>query len=456
MGGSVGRDDKADTLEDGTIRQEMTMVPVFVADFGIVDELNVHVGLSFCDIEGAIRNIEAETAGFDFDRYKLENEQRWDEQLGRIAVEGGTKDERTIFYSALYHSCTVPNLASDVDGRYRGTDLRVHSLPSQDEAHYTVFSLWDTYRALHPLLAWIEPNRTRDMVKSMLRMYQDGGQLPVWELASNYTGCMIGYHSAPVILDAKEWGIEGWDDSLALEAMIQAADSMHLGLDAYVEWGYIPSDSEHESVSKTLEYAFDDACIARYAAHMGDDATQRRFQIRANAWKNLTNPQTGFIQPKRQGAWVERFDPKEVNFHFTEANAWQYHFAPAHDIEGQIAILGGDAGYLDRLSSLFEETSETTGRVQPDITGLIGQYAHGNEPSHHVAYLATFAGAPHLTSQRVAKIRGEMYHNTPDGLCGNEDCGQMSAWYVWSALGLYPVTPGSGELVIGTPLLPRP
>ena len=177
-GDQLGEITRTDTLEDGTIRQEMTMVPVFVADFGMVDELNVHVGLSFCDIEGAIRNLEAETAGFDFDRYKMENEQRWDEQLGRIAVEGGTKDERTIFYSALYHSCTVPNLASDVDGRYRGTDLRVHSLPSQDEAHYTVFSLWDTYRALHPLLAWIEPNRTRDMVQSMLRMYQDGGQLP--------------------------------------------------------------------------------------------------------------------------------------------------------------------------------------------------------------------------------------------------------------------------------------
>ena len=264
-GDQLGEITRIDTLEDGSTVQEMSMVPVFVADFGVVSELNVHVGLSFCDIEGAIQNLNEEAPTFDFDRHRAACERSWDEQLGRIQIDGGTADERTTFYTALYHATTVPNLASDVDGRYRGTDLNVHVLTDPGDEHYTVFSLWDTYRALHPLLAWIEPNRTRNMVNSMLRMYEDGGQLPVWELASNYTGCMIGYHSVPVIVDANAWGIGGWDENLALEAMVQAADSMHLGLDAFDALGFIPSDHEHESVSKTLEYAFDDACISRHA-----------------------------------------------------------------------------------------------------------------------------------------------------------------------------------------------
>ena len=454
-GDQLGEITRTDTLEDGSLVQEMTMVPVFVADFGMLSELNVHVALSFCDIEGAIQNLNAEAPDFDFDRFKGEAERRWDDQLGRIQVDGGTSDERTTFYTALYHATTVPNLASDVDGRYRGTDLRVHALADDEGDHYTVFSLWDTYRALHPLLAWIEPNRTRDMVRSMLRMYKDGGQLPVWELAANYTGCMIGYHSVPVIVDAEQWGIDGWDHGVALSAMVQAADSMHLGLDAYAELGFIPSDHEHESVSKTLEYAFDDACISRYAARHGADQLAARFAQRASSWKNLVNPETGFIQAKRQGAWVEGFDPREVNFNFTEANGWQYLFAPVHDVAGQMDILGGDEGYLTRLEDLFAAPVQTTGRVQPDITGLMGQYAHGNEPSHHVAYLASYAGDPSTTARRVSTLARDMYSNAPDGLCGNEDCGQMSAWLVWSALGMYPVEPGSGQVVLGSPMFRR-
>ena len=454
-GDQLGEITRIDTLEDGSTIQEMTMVPVFVADFGMIEELNLHVGLSFCDIEGAIRNLEAETSGFDFDRYRTESEKRWDEQLGRIKIDGGTVDERTTFYTALYHATTVPNLASDVDGRYRGTDLNVHTLDEGAGNHYSVFSLWDTYRALHPLLAWIEPTRTEDMVKSMLRMYADGGQLPVWELASNYTGCMIGYHSVPVIVDAQQWGLEGWDHSVALQAMIQAADSMHLGLDAFDRLGYIPSDHEHESVSKTLEYSFDDACIANYASRHGFEDIAARFSRRASGWKNLVNPASGFIQPKRQGAWVEGFEPREVNFNFTEANGWQYLFAPVHDIHGQIQTLGGDEGYLERLEELFTAPIQTTGRTQPDITGLMGQYAHGNEPSHHVAYLASYAGDAGATAERVSSLCREMYANAPDGLCGNEDCGQMSAWFVWSALGMYPVVPGSGQIVLGSPMFKR-
>jgi predicted alpha-1,2-mannosidase len=454
-GDQLGEITHLDTLDDGTLVQEMTMVPVFVADFGVLDELNVHVALSFCDIEGAIRNLEAEVQGFDFDAHRAACEALWDEQLGRIQIDGGRPDDRTTFYTALYHATTVPNLANDVDGRYRGTDLNVHQLEESEGNHYTVFSLWDTYRALHPLLAWIEPNRTRDMVRTMLRMYREGGQLPVWELAANYTGCMIGYHSVPVIVDAEQWRIDGWDHDLALEAMVQAADSMHLGLDAYAELGYIPSDHEHESVSKTLEYAFDDACISRYARSHGRPELAQRFGRRASSWKNLVNSGSGFIQAKRQGAWVEGFDPREVNFNFTEANGWQYLFAPAHDVAGQKDILGGDEGYLNRLNALFTAPIQTTGRIQPDITGLIGQYAHGNEPSHHVAYLASYAGNPGATAERVTTICRDMYANAPDGLCGNEDCGQMSAWFVWSALGMYPVEPGSGEVVLGSPMFKR-
>ena len=446
---------RQDTLVDGTVEQEITFVPVFRADFGPVKELNVHVALSFCDTDGALANLSAEAQAFDFDAYKASNERRWDEQLGRIEVDGGSSDERTVFYSALYHATTVPNLASDVDGRYQGTDLEIHQLGPEEGNHYTVFSLWDTYRALHPLLAWIEPLRTRDMVRSMLRMYEDGGQLPVWELASNYTGCMIGYHSVPAIVDAKAWGIDDWDQSLALEAMVQAADSMHLGLDAYTELGFIPSDHEHESVSKTLEYSFDDACIARFAGSLGQRETQARFAERAAHWRNLFNLESSFVQPKRQGAWIQGFDPREVNFNYTEANGWQYAFAMQHDVGTHKALMGGDSAYLAHLEGLFTAPIQTTGRVQPDITGLIGQYAHGNEPSHHVSYLAAYAGQPGSNAERVRSICDSFYSNAPDGLCGNEDCGQMSAWYVWSALGMYPVTPASGELVLGTPRFKR-
>ena len=454
-GDQLGTMSQMDTLVDGSLQQEMTMVPVFVADFGPTSELNVHVALSFCDIDGALANLEAEAQGFDFGQHRSQNEARWDEQLGRIQVEGGSKEENTVFFTSLYHATTVPNLASDVDGRYRGTDLKVHQMDPGEGDHYTVFSLWDTYRALHPLLSWLEPQRSRDMMRSMLRMYKDGGQLPVWELAANYTGCMIGYHSVPALVDALSWGVDDWDQELALEAMVQAADSMHLGLDAYADLGFIPSNHEHESVSKTLEYAYDDACIARMARHLGQGSLAGRFSTRAEHWKNLVHPASKFNQPKRQGAWIEGFDPFEVNFNFTEANAWQYHFAAAHDVQGQIAVHGGDSAFLQRLDDMFEAPTQTTGRVQPDITGLIGQYAHGNEPSHHVSYLASYAGDAAATASRAHRICRDFYSNAPDGLCGNEDCGQMSAWYVWSALGMYPVEPGSGQLVLGSPVFSR-
>ena len=438
---------------NGVEQRELKYVPVFAADFGVIDDLNIKVGLSFCDINGALINLAAEAEGGHFEEFKTSNEEKWDEQLSRILIEGADADKSKIFYTSLYHTCTVPNLASDADGRYRGTDLEIHQLSENDGKHYTVFSLWDTFRSLHPLLSWIEPDLTRDFVKTMLRMYEDGGQLPVWELAGNYTGCMIGYHSVPVIADAKDWGITGWDEELALEAMIQAADSAHLGLDHYAEKGYIPSECESESVSKTLEYAFDDACISAFAASLGEDEIASRFRKRSHSWRNLLNKRSHFIQPKRDGAWVSEYDPTEVNFNYTEANGWQYTFFAPHDISGQIKYAGSGDGYSILLDNQFTTDLGTSGREQADITGLIGQYAHGNEPSHHVAYLFSYAGKQWRTVELVDSIINTLYTAKPDGLCGNEDCGQMSAWYVLSSLGFYTVAPGTGskQLVYGSP-----
>jgi len=447
--------------ENGTLLQEMEFVPVFACDFGVVDELNARVALSFVSIEGALRNLQEEAPVSNFERYKVQATSLWDSQLATIVAQGGDDDKRKKFYSALYHCFTTPNIANDVDGQYRGTDLQVHQLTPDEGDHYTVFSLWDTYRALHPLLNWIEPIRSRDFIRTMLRMYQHGGQLPVWELAGNYTGCMIGYHSVPVIADAASWGIDGFDQAMALEAMVQAADSAHLGLPAYIERGYIPLDEEHESVSKTLEYAYDDACIASFARRLSDQSSAvetaqfrilaKRFEKRALSYRNLFNAESGFIQPKRGGAWLANFEPREVNFNYTEANGWQYNFYVPHDVNGHIALIGGDKAYEALLDEMFEGTSETTGRSQPDITGMIGQYAHGNEPSHHMAYLYAYAGNQSKTARLVRQIQDDLYRNAPDGLSGNEDCGQMSAWHVWSALGMYPVCPGSDQLVAGIP-----
>jgi len=446
--------------------QDLEYVPVFACDFGVIKELNAEVALSFVSIDGALANLEAEAILPDFESYQAAAENTWDEQLERLEAKGGTSEERETFYSALYHCFTTPNVANDVTGEYRGTDLQIHRLEANEGEHYTVFSLWDTFRALHPLLNWIEPMRSRDFVRTMLRMYDQGGQLPVWELAANYTGCMIGYHSVPVIGDAVSWGIDSFDQHKALQAMVQAADSAHLGLPSYAALGYIPLDAEHESVSKTLEYAFDDACIARFAGQIDQESeishsadgtldystVSRRFGLRALNYRNLFNKTSGFFQPKRSAAWLENFEPREVNFNYTEANGWQYNFFVPHDIQGHIQLMGGADAYRSKLMEMFTTTSETTGRNQADITGLIGQYAHGNEPSHHMAYLFPFVGRHNTTSELVSQIRAELYSTQPDGLSGNEDCGQMSAWYVWSALGMYPVCPGEDNLVIGTPL----
>ncbi len=429
---------------------------------GDTKPLTVVVGISSVDVDGARKNLQAEIARpeiadtFDFDGYRARARAAWSEQLAKITVTAGDDSHRRSFYTALYHTMIAPNLFEDVDGRYRGTDLQVHTSPGWTQ--HTVFSLWDTFRAAHPLYTIIEPERTADFVGSLIAHHRDGGALAMWELAANYTGCMIGYHAVPVIVDAHRKGVSGLDElgaEEALAAMVDSATRDHLGIDAYRERGHIPSEREHESVSKTLEYAFDDACIADMAARTGDDETAARFAARAQHWKNLHDPETGLMRPRVNGGWLEPFDPTEVNNHYTEANAWQYSFFVPHDLPGLIARHGGREAFAARLDTLFTADPSLRGRSQPDITGLIGQYAHGNEPSHHVAYLYNHAGQPWKTQARVREIIDTLYRDTPDGLPGNEDCGQMSAWYVLSALGLYPVDACAGGYELTTPRFER-
>lgn len=411
------------------------------------------VGLSAVSMEGALKNLDAEIPGWDFDRIRSEARNAWNQELRKIIVEGGTSSDKTIFYTALYHAFLVPNLFMDVDGSYLGRDFQVHQADGYD--HHSVFSLWDTFRAEHPLFTIVQQKRTIDFIRTMLSQYEQGGRLPVWELAANETECMIGYHAVPVIVDAWQKGIRDFDPELAYQAMKHSAMLDHFGLRSYKEHGYIPAGEESESVSKTLEYAYDDWCIAQMARILNQPDDYRGYIQRAQSYKNLFDPSSGFMRPRFNGTWITPFNPTEVNFNFTEANSWQYSFFVPHDIEGLIELVGGKKKFSQKLDGLFTADQKITGREQADITGLIGQYAHGNEPSHHIAYLYCYAGMPWKTQQRVREIMERMYTSKPDGLCGNEDCGQMSSWYVFGALGFYPVCPGQGIYVLGTPLFEK-
>ena len=417
------------------------------------DQLIVKVGISAVSIDGARKNLLEEADHWNFDKYLAIAEQSWEKALSKINISGGSNEQRTIFYTALYHSMIAPNLFSDVDRKYRGTDLKVHT--SNDDPVYTIFSLWDTFRATHPLYTIIEQKRTKEFISTFLKHYNDGGQLPVWELSANYTGCMIGYHSVSVILDAFIKGIVSDQKEKLLKAMVQSAERDKLGIPAYRTGGYIPAGIESESVSKTLEYAYDDWCIAMMADKLGHKEMFYEYIERAQYYKNLFNPSSGFMQSKNNGSWRYGFDPAEVNFNFTEANSWQYSMFVPQDIHGLVQLHGGADQFELKLDQLFEASSDLKGRHQSDITGLIGQYAHGNEPSHHMAYLYNYIGKPYKTQNWVAQILNELYSAQPDGLAGNEDCGQMSSWYVFSALGFYPVTPGMPYYAIGTPLFDK-
>ncbi|MCD4680066.1 MAG: GH92 family glycosyl hydrolase, partial [Bacteroidales bacterium] len=416
-------------------------------------QILVKVGISAVSEEGAWKNLNKENPGWDFDLIKDAAENTWNNELGKINVKGGSTEQQKIFYTALYHSLLAPNLYMDVDNNYRGRDLEIHNADDYD--YYTVFSLWDTYRAAHPLFTIIDTKRTNDFIKTFLTQYDEGGMLPVWELGANETGCMIGYHSVPVIVDAYMKGIRNYNVEKAFEAAKNSAMQDHLGLKSYREFGYIPAEKEHESVSKTLEYAYDDWCIAIMAEDLNKKEDYESFIKRAQFYKNIYDPSTGFMRAKRNGFWVSPFDPAEVNIHYTEANSWQYSFYVPQDISGLMKLMGGKEKFSQKLDDLFNASTETSGRDQADISGLIGQYAHGNEPSHHMAYLYSFAGKPWKTQKIVRQIMNDMYTVHEDGLIGNEDCGQMSAWYVLSAMGFYPVTPGINYYVIGSPVFEK-
>jgi predicted alpha-1,2-mannosidase len=413
-------------------------------------ELLVKVGFSFVNEKGGQRNLAGEVPHWDFEQVKAEARTAWNNELKKIEVQDTDTEKLKVFYTALYHVMIHPNVAMDIDGQYRGMDQQLHK--AEGFTYYTVFSLWDTFRATHPLFTIIDQKRTNDFLQTFMAHYQQGGRLPVWELASNETDCMIGYHSVSVITDAYAKGIRDFDVNLAYEAMKKSATWDHLGLPAYQKYGFLSVDDEHESVSKTLEYAYDDWCIAQMALELGHVEEYKIYMNRSNAWRNLLDPETNLMRPRKNGGWLTPFDPREVNNHFTEGNSWQYSFFVPQDVHGMIAAMGGANTFEQKLDELFSAENETTGRTQVDITGLVGQYAHGNEPSHHMAYLYNYINKPAKTDAMVKRLLTEFYTTQPDGLIGNEDCGQMSAWYVLSSLGLYAVTPGKAEYTLTKPL----
>ena len=415
------------------------------------EKILVKVSLSPTSYDGAKLN-SSEITHWDFEKTKKDAEALWNKELSKIdtseselakQITETNKDKLAIFYTALYHTMMQPNIAEDIDGKYRGRDNQIHIADTFD--YYSVFSLWDTFRAAHPLYTLIDKKRTSDYINTFIAQYEQGGRLPVWELASNETDCMIGYHSVSVIADAMAKGITGFDYNKAFEASKASAMRDVLGLEAYKKNGFISIDDDHESVSKTVEYAYDDWCIAQMAQILNKKVEYNYFMKRSQNWKNSFDWETGFMRPKKNGGWDKPFDAKEVNNNFTEGNAWQYTFFVPQDINGMIEAYGGPAKFEAKLDEMFNSESKTTGREQVDVTGLIGQYAHGNEPSHHMAYLYNYIGKPEKTNEKVKFILDNFYKNTPDGLIGNEDCGQMSAWYVLSAMGIYNVSPGKLE-----------
>ena len=535
------------------------------------EQILVKVAISYVSIEGARKNLEAELRGWDFDKVRADSKAAWNKELSKIEVSGGTDEQTTNFYTALYHTMIHPNVFNDVDGRYKGHDGKVHQLFSapplgvrrsfaspaapnnfgsgyaagsgrsrsdldeprrksvafphtegrspipnpkpanqnpkpedqtrksknqnpkpQDRTpisgnqkskiqnprsnHYTVFSLWDTFRGAHPLYTIIDQKRTVDFINTFIRIYEQGGRLPVWELWGEETDTMIGYHAVSVIADAMAKNIKGFDYDKAYAAAKHSAELDHFGLAAYKRRGYISGEDENESVSKTLEYAYNDWCLMSMAGTLfnrrsfstpGGGSIERDpylkqlhneaeyYRKRSGNFENLFDTETRFFRPRLNGGFIKPFAPQEVTFHFTEGNSWQYSFFVPHNVTRLMQLMGGEAKFVEKLDELFTTETKLTGREQPDITGLMGQYAHGNEPSHHIAYLYNYAGRPSKTQHRVRQILDEFYKPTPDGLIGNEDCGQMSAWYVLSASGFYSTLPGQLRYDLGTPIFKR-
>lgn len=416
--------------------------------------LEVRVGVSLVSTEEARRNLKEEVGTKRFDRVRVDAERIWNQRLGQIVVQGGTREEQENFYTALYHAMLAPNAVSDASGAYRTHKETIAQL-SKGDRHYSTLSTWDTFRAWHPLMTLLDTTLTRDIVASALRMYDDTGELPLWPLASGETNTMIGYHTVSIIADAYLRGIRGFDAEKALEAMVVSAEKNAKGADYYIHQGFIPSNIKRESVSCQLEFAYDDWCIAQMAKAMQREDIYSVFINRSQSYKNVFDGYSKFFRGKRaDGGWETPFDPTAVGRAYTEATAWQYRFFIPHDVTGLVNLMGGRDAFVAALDSLFDEGQTKSVSFQ-DITGLLGHYAHGNEPSHHMAYLYSYVGQPEKTQELTRRLLGQMYQPTPEGIIGNEDCGQMSAWYIFSALGFYPVCPGSGQYILTSPIFPE-
>jgi predicted alpha-1,2-mannosidase len=433
------------TRADGTALQSVLQFNV-----GQGEKVEVKVATSAVSAAGAWKNLEAEAKGVNFDQAREAARKAWNGYLGKVTVEGGSPEEKRIFYTALYHSFLAPNLYQDVDRQYRGMDGQVHT--AVGFTNYTVFSLWDTFRALHPLLTILDPQREADFAKTLVNMGKLFGEIPMWELAANDTRCMIGYHGVSVIADAYAKGITNLDAGEAFAQMKRTAMLDKRGLKDYRTLGYVPANKGSQAVSKTLEYAYDDWCVAQMAKAAGKQEDCDYFTARSQFYRNIYDPSVGFMRGKDDArAWSQPFDPQASGLNYTEGNAYQYSLFVPQDVPGLIQLLGGKPQLAAYLDTLFTKPM-TVDPGDDDISGLIGQYAHGNEPSHHLAYFYCFAGEPWKTQAMIRRILKEQYADTPAGLNGNDDCGQISAWYVISALGFYAVCPGQPGYVIGSPL----
>jgi predicted alpha-1,2-mannosidase len=454
--------------------QAKNLKAVLLFDVKKGEEVLAKVGISSVDYQGAKNNLETEIPEWDFDDIKKDASQKWADQLNKIKVEGGSEDEKTIFFTSLYHTSISPYLFNDADGRYRGMDKKIHQ--SEGKNIYTVFSLWDTFRAFHPLQTITNPKLDNSFIHSLLCKYDEGGMLPKWELNGNYTGTMIGSHSIPVIVDAYMKGIRDFDVDKAYNAMIESmkydttgilfpSESvkrklMPLAKQYNEELGYIPADLENESVSKALEYAYNDWCIAQMAKELGKKEDYKKYILRSKKYTEYYDANTGFMRGKnRDKTWKEPFDPRFSRHRkddYTEGNAFQWSWFVPHDVDGLVELMGDKEQFAAQLDTLFSTSSELTGdEVSSDITGLIGQYAHGNEPSHHISHMYNFTKQPWKTQKLTNQIMSDLYFNDPNGLAGNEDCGQMSAWYVLNAMGFYSFCPGDPSYSIGRPIFDR-
>ena len=416
------------------------------------EQLVIKTGLSTAGFHGAGEAISKEADGFDFDYIRSNANEVWEKELQKIIITSDNLDEKSIFYTMMYQSMLAPTLLSDLDGKYKGAHDTISIAHGFNR--YDTFSLWDTFRAAHPLYTIIQQEKVPDMVRSMLAHYKETGILPVWSMQGNETNMMIGYHAVPVIVDAYFKGFQ-FNAELAYKACKESAMVNDRQIDVYKDRGFIPVDEGHEnwSVSKTMEYAYDDWCIAMFAKDLGRQKDYEYFLKRSENWKNLYNDKASWLQPKdTNGQFIEPFIPKEYSPYFCESNAWHYYWFVPQDVPGLIEKTGGHKRFEQKLDSMFTYAPAPEDKLPLFSTGMIGQYAHGNEPSHHVAYLYNYLDQPSRTQELVRDILGSQYLNEPNGHCGNEDCGQMSSWYILSSLGFYPVNPAQGVYDLGIPL----